>query len=146
VKYEGATGIHPWDRIFRFLEVTGVLTNTLIYLLLSPDLRALPSGIIALVVVGVFFGVLFLKVVIGCLVPDVPASVLVAIRKGKWMAQELKSAIDLEERKVRDDENQRLYQFHQEMSVSRNSRRATESPNKESPRNQEARALLDVEE
>mgnify|MGYP003683388779 CR=1 FL=1 len=44
VKYEGAVGITPWDKIFRFLEFAGVFTNTLIYLLLSEELRSLPPA------------------------------------------------------------------------------------------------------
>jgi len=37
-------GITPWDKIFRFLEFAGVFTNTLIYLLLSEELRSLPPA------------------------------------------------------------------------------------------------------
>jgi hypothetical protein len=48
----------------------------------------------ALVVIAVTVGVLIIKAVISMLVPDVPASVLIDMRKEKWIASELRRMLE----------------------------------------------------
>jgi len=88
VRWEGATGISPWDRILRVLEVVGVVTNVAVYALVSPSVRELALLQQVLILGGGVLGIYLLKVLIALLVPDVPESMRVAVAKERWRVEE----------------------------------------------------------
>lgn len=94
VRYEGALGIRPWDSIFRFLQLTGVVTNVLLFLLVESELRALDTRTAVLGVFAVVVSAWALIFAISRLIPDVPAHVLCERKKERWVAAELKAVLE----------------------------------------------------